>query len=101
MREGWNSEDYLILFNEDEIATASEKYSISALLPGHEVVGLRGWDDFITRDQDGQIFTVPTVPVDAKYIVSFQMPESSHKLRTDERFISKIKWYGETNSLWW
>jgi hypothetical protein len=93
MREGWNSEDYLILFDEDEIRAASEKYSISTLLPGHEVVGLCGWDDFIVRDREGRISTVPTVPVDTKHLASFQLPESSGKLRTDERFLGKIKWY--------
>jgi hypothetical protein len=93
MREGWNTDDYLILFDQDEISAASEKYSISTLLPGYEVVGLRGWDDFIVRNREGQIFTVPTIPVDAKYLASFQLPESSRELQTDERFLGKIKWY--------
>jgi hypothetical protein len=93
MREGWNNNDYLILFDEDEIREASEKYSISALLPGHEVVGLRGWDDFIVRDREGQTSTVPTIPVDAKYLAPFQLPDPSRELQTDERFLGKIKWY--------
>ena len=93
MREGWNSDDYLILFDEEEINAASESYSISTLLPGYEIVGLRGWDDFIVRDLNEQFFTVPTVPADAKYLASFQLPESRRELRTEERLLGKIKWY--------
>jgi hypothetical protein len=34
MKEGWTGDDYLILFDESEIATATDRYALSQLLPG-------------------------------------------------------------------
>ena len=65
MVEGWQQNDYLILFDEEESSLASIRYGLAQALPGFNIVGLRGWDDFIVRDQDGNTFTVPTVPCDA------------------------------------
>jgi hypothetical protein len=50
MIEGWFGDDYLISFNEAEIASASDRYSISRFIPGYQVIGLRGWDDLIVKD---------------------------------------------------
>src|SRR5882724_1165831 len=53
MTEGWFGDDYLISLNEAEVASASDRYSISRFIPGHQVIGLRGWDDLIVRDSVG------------------------------------------------
>ena len=34
VNEGWLGDDYLILFDEAEVETASDRYEISQLLPG-------------------------------------------------------------------
>jgi hypothetical protein len=49
MHEGWLGEDYVVLFDESEVAAASERYGAWRLLPGFTVLGLRSWDDFIVH----------------------------------------------------
>jgi hypothetical protein len=93
MIEGWHGEDYLILFAESEISAVSERYSMSQLLPGYQVQGLRGWDDFIVRDVNGQTYSIPTLPVDAKFMRPFPISEAMLTLQPDDRFLGKIKWY--------
>jgi hypothetical protein len=93
MNEGWLGDDYLILFDEAEVESASDRYAISQLLPGYQVLGLRGWDDFILRDSAGQTRSVPTVPTDPKYLSPFPLPEAGLSLHPDPRFSGRIKWY--------
>jgi hypothetical protein len=93
MNEGWCGEDYLILFAEWEVASASERYSITQILPSYQVMGLRGWDDFILRDPIGGLHLMPTVPVDPQHFTPFALPEGAAALQVDERFRGKIKWY--------
>ena len=93
MNEGWLGDEYLIIFDETEAASASDRYSISQLLPGYQVVGLRGWDDFILTDSAGQTCTVPTVPTDPKYLSPFALPDAGLSLSPDPRFCGRIKWY--------
>jgi len=93
MIEGWHGEDYLILFADSEIAAVSDRYSMSQLLPGYQIQGLRGWDDFILRDVNGQTHLVPTVPVDAKFIRPFTISEGMLTLKSDDQLRGKIKWY--------
>jgi hypothetical protein len=57
------------------------------------IVGLRGWDDFIVRNANGQLFTVPTVPLSIKYLANFQLPPEPIQLAADDRFHGRIKWY--------
>jgi hypothetical protein len=92
MDEGWNGTDYLILFDEAEIAAASDRYGISRQFPGYEVLGLRSWDDFILRDPTGCIHLVPTIPAVPKYLSPFVVP-SARVLRPDEQYRGRIKWY--------
>ena len=66
MREGWHGEDYLVLFDESELAAASDRYEMVRLLPGFVILGLRSWDDFIVRDTNGETYSVPTLPVAEK-----------------------------------
>jgi len=46
MTEGWFGDEHLILFDEAEVASASDRYGISQSLPGCRVIGLRDWDNF-------------------------------------------------------
>lgn len=93
MLEGWQDEHHFILFEERELHEVQFRYAISVYLPGYEIVGLRGWDDFLVRNQAGGLFTVPTVPLAASQLRSFASLPSPESLEVDERFIGKIKWY--------
>ncbi len=95
MIEGWHGENYLILFDEAEVASASDRYAISQCLPGYEVIGLRGWDNFIVRNSVGEAYSVPTVPVVPEHLWPFSLPAETSGLRADERFSGKIKWYAK------
>ena len=93
MNEGWYGDDHLILFNEDEIASASDRYSVSQFLPGYKVIGLRGWDDFILQDSSGATYCAPTIPAVAAHVSAYALPSSGTTLSPDDRFRGKIKWY--------
>jgi hypothetical protein len=93
MREGWVGDDYLILFEADEQQVASANYSFHELLPGYNLLGLRGWDDFIVDDNAGHLFTVPTVPVSTTDLAPFQVPGFDQVWTVDEQLRGKIKWY--------
>jgi hypothetical protein len=93
MTEGWCGDDYLISFSEVEVASASERYSIMRFIPGYQVIGLRGWDDFIVRDSAGLVYTVPSVPLDSGFLSPYVLPKEESSLVPDERFLGKIKWY--------
>jgi hypothetical protein len=92
MREGWCGEDHLIIFAESEVDHLSERYAMSALLPGYRILGLRGWDDFIVQDVDGRSYSIPTVPLDFQYLFPFNIPPNVNLVK-NERFDGKIKWY--------
>jgi hypothetical protein len=93
MIEGWYGDDHLILFNEAEVASASDRYSISQFLPGYRVIGLRGWDDFILQDSMGRTYCVETVPAIAEHLSPYILPPAGSTLSPDNRFQGKIKWY--------
>jgi hypothetical protein len=93
MTEGWFGDDYLISLNQAEVASASDRYSISRFIPGHQVIGLRGWDDLIVRDSVGLVYTVPSVPMDSGFLSPYVLPEAESSMVPDERFVGKIKWY--------
>lgn len=93
MREGWHRNEYLVLFTDREVQAASIRYGISDMLPGYQIIGLRGWDDFIVEDQGGEVFTVPVVPCDTKHVVSYELPLTLDELAEDARFTGKLKWY--------
>nr|CAP49112.1 putative integron gene cassette protein [uncultured bacterium]CAP49113.1 putative integron gene cassette protein [uncultured bacterium] len=73
MIEGWNDDQYLILFDEIESGEASERYRIDDALPGFTIVGLLGWDDFIVRNEQGRTFTVPTVPINTAELQPYEI----------------------------
>ena len=93
MHEGWQGDDYLILFEESEIVEISRRYDIATYVGGYQTVGLKGWDDFILRDGDGQRFTIPTVPLDPQYLAAATLAVDGKGLVPDERLNGKIKWY--------
>ena len=92
MNEGWQDDDYLILLTEGESTDAMAAYGFDQYMPGCTLVGLRGWDDFIVIGQSGDMFTVPTVPLNASKASPFLLPPKM-SLAADNRFTGKIKWY--------
>jgi hypothetical protein len=93
MREGWVGDDYLVLYEAEELDAAAARYSFAELLPGYKLVGLRGWDDFIVEDGAGRVLTVPTVPAVAANLAPFKLPGGDQPWAADERFAGMIKWY--------
>ena len=93
MREGWRGEDYLVLFDESEMVEFTQRYDLASYLAGYQIIGLRSWDDFILRTPQGQIFTIPTVPLDAKYLAASVLSIADQGLTSDDRVKGKIKWY--------
>jgi hypothetical protein len=93
-RGRWAGDEYYILFSASEIQERSDSYGIVDLLPGFQILGLIGCDDFIVQDMDGNTFKLPTVPCIPKYLEPLQMPEAG-KLVTDSRFAGKVKWYAK------
>ena len=93
MREGWHGDDYLVLFDESEVAAASARYEVSRFLPGFTVLGLLSWDDFIVQNPSSQTYAIPSVPLDVQYLSLFSLPATQTALHPDTRFEQKIKWY--------
>lgn len=62
MTEGWCEKEYLVLFSDEESEAKTRLYQLSAVLPGHRLIGFKGWDDFIVADAAGGLFSVPMVP---------------------------------------
>jgi len=80
--EGWDGDDYLILFDEAESKQLTEGNGVKKYLPELTVVGILGWDDFILRDNAGELFRVPTVPLLQKYIDKLgQIPDAARLIR--------------------
>jgi len=93
MQEGWIGDEYVVLFEASEIASASDRYGIGSALPGFAIIGLCGWDDFIVQGREGQLFKVPTVPIDSKHLTPMKLAPDKSAIRPDDRFTGKIKWY--------
>ena len=93
MTEGWHDDDYLVLFTGVEIETMTERYGLKRFIIGFQIVGLRGWDDFILRSESGKLSTIPTVPIDSQYLKDFDTVIDYGKIKLDARFSGKAKWY--------
>ena len=94
MIEGWHNDDYLFLFDlPSEAEHMNCIYGVSENLPGYSLVGLWGWDDFIVTDCDGNFFILPTVPFHSKNIEPFSTQWDTTRIKPDERFSNKVKWY--------
>ena len=61
MNEGWLGEEYIVLF-EEKAPELERAYGLADFLPGYKLLGLRGGEDFIVEDNNGSLFTFPTVP---------------------------------------
>src|SRR5262250_583966 len=92
MTEGWLDDDYMILF-EERSSSLQEAYGLPDFLPDYQLVGLHGWDDFIVRNNQGVLFTVPTVPLLARYLRPLQKALNPRDLVADEEKLGQIKWY--------
>lgn len=92
MKEGWLDDDYIILF-EEKSSSLHEAYGIPDFLPGYQLVGLRGWDDFIVENNRGVLFTVPTVPISLGHLRLLEMELIQAELVADEEKLGQIKWY--------
>ena len=94
MREGWYNEDYWSLCEDQkEVEELTTTYGLAEYLPGYFIFGLKGWDDFILCNLEGQYFLVPTVPLEQGSLKSFNFPAGQLRLESDARFTEKIKWY--------
>lgn len=92
MVEGWHGDEYLILFEESDWELVANRYDLGRLLPNFQVLGLRGWDDFVVRDTAARTYTVPTVPLALEFLTPYHLAANS-TLAPDARFTGKIKWY--------
>ena len=92
MREGWLHDSYLILFADEELESAAARYATHSMLPGFDLLGLVGWDDFLLRDAHGRVFTAPTVPCVREYLKPYELPNEV-VLVPDPRRAGTIKWY--------
>jgi len=91
MVEGWHGEDYIVLFADEEASATASACGFNTALPGFSVLGLRGWQDFIVQDEAGATFTIPSVPLDTRYLASFNLPVP-YDLEPDPRLTGKVKW---------
>jgi hypothetical protein len=92
MREGWAEDDYLIIFSDSEVGFATVRYQMDRFLPGYVVVGLKSWDDVIVQDGEGNTYTVPSVPLVAKFLDRYSL-QRDVQLEADTQLSGKIKWY--------
>ncbi|CAN5430606.1 hypothetical protein BH09VER1_BH09VER1_30570 [soil metagenome] len=94
MTEGWAENTYWVIFEEPEEALRlTEGYGIAEYLPGHRLVALRNWDDFVVADTEGRHFLIPTVPLEPKQLAAVDFAVEKDALEWDGRLAEKIKWY--------
>ncbi|OED13445.1 hypothetical protein [Burkholderia sp. A2] len=91
MVEGWHGDDYIVLFVDEEASATASACGFNTALPGFSLLGLRGWQDFIVEDEAGATFTIPCVPLDTRYLASFNLPVPGD-LEPDPRLAGKVKW---------
>jgi hypothetical protein len=92
MKEGWSSTKYWIIFENEEIIELTRRYDIAKYLKGYRILGLVGWDDFILEDKNNNHYTVPTIPINRKFLEPIDY-SSSLRLEDDVNLRGKIKWY--------
>lgn len=94
MREGWCNDDYWLLCEDQkEAERLTATYGLVDYLPDYFIVGLKGWDDFILCDGQGQYFLVPTVPLEQGGLTPFSFAAASLRLESDDKLTGRIKWY--------
>lgn len=94
MKEGWQNDEYFVLCeSQDEAKSVTERYRLHDYLPGYFIVGLKGWDDFILSDSEGNYHVVPTVPLTKEELRHYSFPATPLKLQVDGKFTGRVKWY--------
>jgi hypothetical protein len=96
MKEGWYGDEYVILFEGKEIEARGLDYNLAHTLPGHTLLGLVAWDNFIVReDKTGRLYKVLTLPMRPQYREPWDADLEAMKphLERDARYTRKIKWY--------
>lgn len=94
MKEGWNDDDdYLILFDASESDAATAAYGLARYLPGYSILAIVGWDDLLIRNDAGELFRVPTLPLVQEHLANDVGLPDALQLDPDERFTGRIKWY--------
>ena len=93
MKEGWINEEYLIVFDNSESEHMTRAYGVSEYLPGHTLFGILGWDDFLTVNEGGVLYSVPTVPMIPAKLRRHERIHDLNLLVPDRRYSGKIKWY--------
>jgi len=91
MVEGWDNDNYFVLFDAPEIDLASAAYGIERWLPGYKVIGLKSWDDLLVKDGGNGVYTVPTVPLAREHLASCPSVPRGDVLSRDARFNNKLK----------
>lgn len=94
MITGWHRDDYLILFEEQpEAFELTQRYGISERMPGHTLIGLRSWSDFILLTPERLMKIVPTVPLIADELEDWPVQIDFSTIESDPRFDGRIKWH--------
>ncbi|MGE9293812.1 MAG: hypothetical protein ACQKBW_09385 [Puniceicoccales bacterium] len=96
MKEGWYGNEYLVLFEGEEIEARTNDYAIPTYMPGHTLLGLAAWDNFIVReDKTGKVYKVLTLPMRPEYRepCDIDLADAEFKLDRDARYYQKVKWY--------
>ena len=94
MITGWLDRDYLTLFDDQiEAIQKTQEYGITDVIANFTLIGLISWDDFILKDKNGAIFSVPTVPLDQQFLKPINLVIDQTKIKADSSIQDKIKWY--------
>ena len=90
MNHFWiNKEHYNILSTEE---SARYEVVLKKYINKFRVIGIVGWDNFILSDGSNH-FSIPTVPVDQKYLKELEYPDLKPMTKSEQSEHSKIKWY--------
>jgi len=94
MITGWQSDDYLILFEDQvEAIEMTQRYGIIDRIPGHTLIGLRNSGEFILVSSDGRQKTVPTVPLTAEGLEDSSTPIDLASIDSGPPWDGKIRWF--------
>jgi hypothetical protein len=92
MTYGWYNDIHYNLFSPDEVDIYLKKNALQKYFSSYQLVGLVGWDDFLLK-QNNSYYTIPTVPIDFKYLSEFDFNLNIDELKNDKNITDKIKWY--------
>jgi hypothetical protein len=94
MKEGLHNDDYVVLFEGGEIEQKEHGYGLDRLLPGHRLLGLVGWDDFLVMEHASQnLYRVPAIPIPSQHRKEWPHSVDSTALKPDGRLQGSVEWY--------